>query len=370
MSTSTRTAQESLARRKKSMFWTFCLVLVLSMALPLGAYLVAPGAVAQPSGERFSEERATNPRSDTWRYARADGEGFTTASGPYVTNQLISNIGENWRQMRNGPVKAVGSWVMGLALVGVALFFLIRGRIRLDGGRSGMTVPRWTVFERSVHWFVAISFILLSITGLSLLFGRHVLIPLMGNAGFAGYAQAAMYVHNFLGPAFGVALLVMILMWVRNNIPTGTDLKWFATGGGLIGKGHPSAGKLNGGEKVWYWLGVVIMGSIVVVTGFILDFPNWGQSREIMAWSQVVHAVVAMFWIAFAFGHIYIGTLGTEGAFEGMAKGRVDTNWAKQHHDLWYDELIEQGVRPEPAEEGSGATAEPPPTAAGQKPTS
>ncbi len=349
------------SRRRRAMTWALFVIVSLSMLLPVGAYLALPEAVAQDGGgQRFSEDHATNPRSDTWRSAREGVEGFTASTGPYTTNQLISNIGQNWRQLRNGPVARYGAYIMGIGLAAVVLFFLIRGRIRIEGGRSGMVVPRWNAFERTVHWLVAISFIVLAITGLSMLFGRAVLIPLLGPEAFAAYAQVAIVVHNYLGPVFGVALLVMFLMWLRNNLPARGDWTWFKVGGGLIGRTHPPAGKANAGEKVWFWLGVFIMGGAVVATGLILDMPQWGQTREVMAWSNIIHAAVAMLWTAFAFGHIYIGTLGTEGSFEGMAHGTVDVNWAKQHHDLWYEELATKGVRPVPAD---GPAARAPSTA-------
>lgn len=355
----TNSPQARLQRRRRAMGWSLALVLVLSMALPLGAHWLLDDALAQQSGQPFAEGQATNPRSDTWRFARADGEGFTTSTGPYTTNTLISNIGQNWRQLRNGPVSTYGSYVMGAALLLTALFFVIRGRIRIEGGRSGMVVPRWNAFERSIHWLTATSFIILAITGLSLLFGRNVLIPLLGAGGFASYAQGARVVHNYLGPAFGVFLVVMLLMWVRHNIPNRADWKWFRMGGGLVGRGHPPAGKANGGEKVWFWLGVFLMGLTVVATGLILGQPQFGQSREIMAWSNIIHASVGMLWIAFAFGHIYIGTLGTEGALEGMTRGKVDVNWARQHHDLWYEQLQAKGVKAMPADSGGARQGAP-----------
>ncbi len=331
-------------RRWRSMLWSLVAILVLSMALPSIGYVVAQQTYG---GQRdFAEDQATNPRSDMWREAREGGAGFTTQTGPYVTNTLISNMGENWRQIRMGPMITWGGWFLIGVLVLIALFFLAFGRIRLEEGRSGMTVVRWRAYERALHWFTAISFIILAITGLSLLFGRTVLIPLFGPQGFAAYAQGAMYVHNFLGPLFSIGLLAMILLWIRHNIPNRTDWQWFKQGGGIIGKKHPSAGKLNGGEKIWFWVGVVLFGITVSVSGFVLDFPIFGQTRETMAVAQIIHAVVGLLWIGFFFGHAYIGTLGTEGALEGMTRGRVDVNWAKQHHDLWYEDVLAKGEQP------------------------
>ncbi len=331
-------------RRWRSMLWSLVAILVLSVALPSLGYVMAQQFYG--AEREFSEDRATNPRSDMWRDAREGQGGFTTQTGPYVTNTLISNVGENWRQIRTGPMTTWGGWFLIAVPIVIVLFFLVFGRVKLEEGRSGLTVRRWRAYERALHWFTAASFIILAITGLSLLFGRTVLIPLFGPQGFAAYAQGAMYVHNFLGPVFSVALLAMIVLWIRHNIPNRTDWQWFKQGGGIVGKRHPSAGRLNAGEKVWFWLGVVVLGIVVSVSGFVLDFPIFGQTRETMAIAQVVHAVAAIIWIGFFFGHAYIGTIGTEGALEGITRGRVDVNWAKQHHDLWYEEVLSSGEQP------------------------
>lgn len=359
----------SARRRRRSMLWSLALILLLSIALPLGYALAQSGGqgVQQQQRQqlqqqqRFGPERATNPRSDMWRDAREGQSGFTTQTGPYVTSTLISNTGETWRQFRMGPLVTYGGYLLIVALVLVALVFTVVGRIKIVHGRAGMTIQRWKPFERFLHWFTAISFIVLSITGLSLLFGRSVLIPLMGHQAFAAWADVGKVVHNYVGPAFSVGVLLMILLWVRHNIPNGTDLKWFAAGGGIFGKKHPSAGKLNGGEKVWFWLGVVVFGIAVSVSGFLLNFPLFGQTRADMALAQAVHAITSLLWIAFFFGHAYIGTLGTEGALEGMTTGRVDVNWAKQHHDLWLEEELAKGVKPVPADSSARPGAAVPP---------
>lgn len=346
-------------RRWRSMLWSLLAIAVLSMALPTIGYVMAQSGQPQAT---FGD-RGENPRSTTWREAREGQPGFTVQTGPYVTNTMMNNSGETWRQFRTGPLVGWSGWFMGGVLALIALFFLVAGRVKLEHGRAGMTIERWKSYERMLHWFVAISFVLLTITGLSMLFGRYVLIPVMGAEGFAWWAGIAMNIHNYLGPAFSIGLLLMIVLWVRHNIPNATDIAWFKQGGGLIGKGHPSAGKLNGGEKVWFWVGVFALGIIVSVTGVILDFPIWGQTRSDMALAQGIHAIAAIIWIGFFFGHAYIGTLGTEGALEGMTTGRVDVNWAKQHHDLWLEEELARGVKPVPAEEkpasGSAAVGQP-----------
>jgi len=225
----------------------------------------------------------------------------------------------------------------------IGLFFMWRGRVRLAKGFSGQTVPRWSVAERTIHWYTATLFIIMAITGLSLLFGRRVLIPVMGGEAFAWWAQWSKDLHNYLGPFFTVGVALMIVSWIRDNIPSKVDLEWFKQGGGIVSDRHPPAGRMNGGEKAWFWI-VCTVGTATVISGLVLDFPNFGQTRETMQAANVVHGVCSLIWIGVFFGHVYIGTLGMEGSIEAMARGRVDVNWAKQHHDLWYEDLRDKMV--------------------------
>ena len=333
----------SRSRATRMLIFSLLGLLLATVLVPLPFYLLVDSALAQNE----SDQR-TNLRAEFWREVRRGTEGYTAVTGQ-ETNVLIQNGGENWRTLRNGPLMQAGLWLMGSFLALMVLFYLIRGSVKIDGGRSGTTVQRWSAFERALHWYTAILFIILTITGLSLMFGRTVLIPLLGKDGFALYAGFAKDLHNYLGPAFAIGLLLEILIWFRHNIPNRHDLKWLAKGGGMIGKAHAPAGRMNAGEKIWFWL-LCTVGVVMVVAGGVLDFPNFGQTREQMQLAHLIHVAGAFILIAVAFGHIYIGTLGTEGAFEGMAKGQVDVQWAKQHHGLWYEELMAQGVEPEPAQ--------------------
>ena len=137
---------------------------------------------------------------------------------------------------------------------------------------------------------------------------------------------------------FAVCLLLMLLKWLKNNIPNGADLMWFVHGGGMIKGKHPHAGYMNGGEKLWFW--VLFGGGVALsLSGLVLDFPAIIGLRSDLQLANLVHAISALVLICGALAHAYIGTLGTEGALEGMVSGQVDEVWAKQHHDLWYDEV-------------------------------
>lgn len=321
---------------RKAMVWSVLVIVLGAMVLPLTGYLYVG---VQPV--LAAEWQDNNPRSDYWGEVRREAEGYSTAElGPRgdAADVLIQGSGQNWREIRNGWVSNITPWFMALMLLAIGIFHIIHGRSRLEQPRSGETIERWTLFERTLHWFTAILFIIMAITGLSLLFGRAVILPWLGPAGFGAYAMFAKILHNYLGPLFSVGVVLIVLSWIRWNIPTRTDLQWFKRWGGMRKGKHASAGRMNGGEKVWFWF-IATFGVAVCVTGVIMDFPGLGQSRATMQVSNIIHSVIGILWIAILFGHAYIGTLGTEGALEGMTTGEVSVEWARQHHDLWYEEV-------------------------------
>ena len=303
-----------------------------------GVIVLVAVMVTAAVGVALAQEQGANPRSDTWRAVRQGAVGYTSVDSE-AHEVLIQTEGQLWRRLRNGPLATVAPWVLAGVLAVIALFFIVFGKDRLEEPRTGELIPRFTLAERVLHWTTAVLFIVLALTGLSMLFGRAVLIPLFGQAAFAGYMQVGMFVHNVSGPLFLAGIVVEFAVWVRDNIPKPMDLRWFKTMGGMIGKGpRPHAEKVNGGEKAWFWL-MVLAGIGVGVTGVILDFPIWGQSRQTLQIAHLVHAAVAVLFVAASFGHIYIGTIGAEGTFEGMWRGKVDAAWAKQHQDLWYAKM-------------------------------
>ncbi len=322
------------ASRAKSVFaWSFLIILGGTVLLPLGSY-VYTGLSAQAAAEEQS-----NPRANYWRAVRDGNKGYTAVIGP-ETDVLIQNGGQNWRQTRNGPVASIMPWVLAVVVAALFLFLIVRGQVKLEHKPSGRTLRRWSLPERVLHWYTAVLFILLAITGLSLLFGRTVLIPVLGASGFSAWAQFSIYVHNYLGPFFVVGVVLEILAWIRFNLPDKTDWDWLKQGGGMVGKGkHPHAGRINAGEKLFtFWIGMVVLGIAVSITGlFLLGWIGSGM-RETMQIANVVHSVTAVVYVAIMLGHMYLGAWGVEGAFEAMWKGEVSEEWAKQHHDKWYDE--------------------------------
>lgn len=278
----------------------------------------------------------TNPRAGFWGSVREGTAGYTAVESA-AHRVLIQNGGQNWREIRNGLIAGIAPWLLAGVLGAILLFFAIVGKDKLEEPRSGVRIKRFSLAERILHWYTALLFIVLAITGLSNLFGRAVLIPVFGQPLFAAYMQWALWLHNVCGPLFLAGILVEFLVWVKDNIPHKMDIEWFKRMGGMVGTGpRPHAGKVNGGEKAWFWV-MAISGIVVGTTGIILDFPIWGQTRVTMQVAHVIHAVVAVLFVAASFGHIYVGTIGAEGTFEGMWRGDVDASWAKQHEDLWYE---------------------------------
>ena len=280
---------------------------------------------------------ASNPHANFWRAVRHGIPGFTT-----VTSEghkvLIENSSENWREIRNGPIMRFSQWIIVLALFAMALFYIIVGKDKLEKPRSGVKIKRYKTTERLLHWYTALVFIIMAITGLSMLLGRLFLIPVFGHWFVSGYLQGAKTLHNYCGPLLLAGIFLEVLIFMRYNIPHKADLQWFRNMGGMLGGPRPHTGKVNGGEKGWFWL-VFLFGIGVGISGIVLDFPIWGQSRFAMQVAHVVHVSLAVLFVTASFGHIYVGTIGTEGVFEGMWTGYVDAVWAEQHNDLWYEEV-------------------------------
>ncbi|MCA0922467.1 formate dehydrogenase subunit gamma [Pseudooceanicola nanhaiensis] len=304
--------------------------------------------------------------SDIWRQIRfADGDIRNSTLNPNG-DYLIQTGGIWWETFRKTTLAKWG----GLALLGtialLAVFYLLRGRVRVDGGLAGRTVERFKFIERMAHWTLAGSFILLGITGLFTLFGRLYLIDIIGHEANSTILTVGKYIHNNVSWAFMVALILVFVMWVWHNIPDRTDITWFAQAGGIIGNKHPPAKKFNAGQKIIFW-SVILLGGSVSVSGLSLLFPfdlplfahtfeilnGWGvpgwfgldplpvtlAPQEEMQFAQLWHAIVAFAMMVVILAHIYIGTLGMEGAYDAMGSGQVDENWAHQHHSIWLDKV-------------------------------
>lgn len=303
---------------------------------------------------------------DLWRALRFDSADVTTQARGPAAEVLIQDRGMWWLTFRQGPLLTYGLYFLGGVIALLALFYLIRGRIRIDGPKTGRTITRFKAFERFSHWLLAGSFILLGLTGLITLAGRKFLIPAFGPEAFATLAAGSKWIHNNVSWAFMMALVFVFVLWVVHNLPDRTDVKWLLKGGGIIGGGHPPAKKFNAGQKLIFW-SVIVLGASISASGLSLLFPfelpmfaatfekinalglphlvGMGDLRtdlaphEEMQYAQLWHAIVSFVLMGIILAHIYIGSLGMEGAYDAMGSGEVEEQWAREHHSLWVEEV-------------------------------
>lgn len=326
-------------------------------AAPLTGQLGTLGGVADPELWR------------AYRYGTADITSTNPAPGGAV---VIQDGGMRWLKWRAGPLRSYGGYLLLAMLGALVLYYLIRGKIMIEGEKTGERILRFKLVERIAHWTMAIPFVLLAITGLSLLFGRVALIPLFGKEVFAPIAIAGKFVHNYVAWPFMLGVILSFVLWVWKNLPEKADIGWILKAGGLFSKGvHPSAGKFNAGEKIVFW-SVITFGIFISITGLSLLFPFQLQiiapvfgflndlglpqfvgigaldtalaPQEEMQFAQLIHATVAFVYIAIIIAHIYLGSVGMEGALDSMTKGTVEAQWAKEHHDIWYEDVVKKGA--------------------------
>ena len=312
---------------------------------------------------------------ELWRALRYGTADISVSAGGEVATVLVQDGGMRWLLLRSGPVADYTAYGLGGIIALLALFYLIRGKILIDGEKTGRTVTRFKAVERFAHWVLAGSFILLGLTGLYSLFGRMVLIPLFGKESFASIAIVSKWIHNNVSWAFMIALVVIFFMWVMHNIPNRTDLKWLAMGGGIFKKGvHPPAKRFNAGQKIIFW-SVIVLGASISASGlsllFPFELPMFGVTfakmnalgitemlgmeplrsvlapQEEMQLAQLWHTIVASVFILIIVAHIYIGSVGMEGAYDAMGSGEVEEQWAREHHSLWLDE-VDDASKPSP----------------------
>jgi len=253
----------------------------------------------------------------------------------------LTNAGEAWRQVRNNWLIPYGGSLLLIALGAVALFYWRKGTIELHGAETGRQIERFTPFERSAHWANAIAFVALAVSGIVMAFGKFFIQPVIGNALFGWLSYALKNIHNFAGPLFAVSLVIVIVTFVRDNLPSKDDITWLLKGGGLFSGTEVPSHRFNAGEKVLFWAGVFFLGLIVVASGLVLDklIPGLIYERSTMQISHMIHAAATFLMMAMFVGHIYMGTIGMRGAYSAMRTGYVDETWAKEHHELWYDDI-------------------------------
>ena len=311
-----------------------------------------PGYAAQTNGERAKVQPGNN--APMWRQV---GEGVTGYSSlpksqapeagnliqPFVKypGSRVTNAGEAWRQVRNQWIIPYGGSLLLIVAGAIALFYWRKGMMRLHGAETGRKIERFTPFERSAHWANAIAFVALAISGLVMAFGKFFLLPILGGTLFGWLAYALKNVHNFAGPLFAVSLVIVFFTFLKDNFPRRGDLTWLFKGGGMLSGTEVPSHRFNAGEKLIFWGGVLFLGAIVVASGLVLDklIPGLIYERGTMQIAHMVHAVATVVMMVMFMGHIYLGTIGMQGAYKAMKTGYVDETWAREHHGLWYDDI-------------------------------
>ena len=307
----------------------------LALGLVLAVALGAPGAQAQ-----------VNP---TEQSVNEDALFQALGTGDYVSGRisipdpnagyLIKPENKSWAVLQNETLHTLSIWAVIGTLAVILAFYLFRGKIRIDSGPSGRKILRFNAIERFAHWTLASTFIILALSGLNLIIGKTVILPLIGEGAFGTISAWGKIAHNFLAWPFMVALVMVLVLWVVHNIPDRVDAQWLAQGGGILKKGvHPPAKKFNAGQKMIFW-SVILGGTALSVTGFMLLFPAIAGTPADWQFYQTIHALTAAILSVVVIGHIYIGSIGMEGAFDAMGSGEVDENWAKEHHSLWVKEV-------------------------------
>jgi formate dehydrogenase subunit gamma len=308
---------------------------LLFAAILIAACIVGTPLSAQPSPSN-PNANAVNEQTLLQQLGKVQGRIDIPDKRESV---LIQPAGREWRLFHEVILNIFGAAAIFGVIVLLGVFYVIRGPIRIEGGRSGRTILRFDAIERFVHWLAGTTFVILGLTGLNFTYGKKILLPLMGPEAFSAFTEACKYAHNFLSFPFVLGVIGMLLLWAKDNLPTAVDVKWLKEGGGFIGSKHPPAWRFNAGQKLLFW-GVVFATILVAVPGYTLIFPFYLTSIGGMQIAEMIHGLGAMLFIAAIIAHIYIATLGMEGGIDAMADGKVDLNWAKQHHSLWVEQEL------------------------------
>ncbi len=335
----------ALSRACRLVLAVFALFLLVGLVTPAGAQqptTVNPTASAVQEDQLLQQMRIIS------------GRGTLPDAKSY---NLEQPAGQSWRQFHQVTLPWIGVIAILGTLAVLVLFYLMRGMVRLASGRSGRVIVRFNAFERFVHWMTATCFIILALSGLNITFGKRLLLPLLGPEAFTTWSQWAKYAHNYLSFPFTLGVILIFLMWIAWNFPNRLDVEWLKEGGGMVGHRHPPADRFNAGQKMVYWI-VVLGGGLVAATGYVMMFPFYLTDVAGMQTTQMIHGIVAVLFIAAMLGHIYIGTIGMEGAFEAMGTGTVDLNWAREHHSVWVEKELAKGRGATPPPQAAATPAE------------
>jgi formate dehydrogenase subunit gamma len=313
-----------------------------------------PGYAEQNNAQRAQVQPGNN--APMWRQVGQGVTGYSSlplSQAPEAGNLIqpfvqypgsrVTNAGEAWRQTRNDFIIPYGGSLLLIALGAIALFYWGKGTMRLHGKETGRLIERFTPFERSAHWANAIAFVILAISGIFMAFGKYIILPVVGSSLFGWITYALKNAHNFAGPLFAVSLTIVFFTFLKDNFPRREDWTWLLRFGGMLGGHEVPSHRFNAGEKIVFWMGVLLLGVVVVGSGLVLDklIPGLVYERATMQVANMIHGVATVLMMAMFMGHIYMGTIGMEGAYKAMKTGYVDETWAKEHHELWADDIAQ-----------------------------
>ena len=312
-----------------------------------------PGYEKQNNAQRNAVQPGNN--SPMWRDVKAGIEGYSSLpksqapeAGVLIQRQVqypgsrFTTAGEAWRQVRNSWIVPYGGSLLLIIVVALGIFYFAKGPMgHADGAGGGRRIERFTPFERAAHWTNAIAFCILAISGIVMAFGKFFLLPIIGQTLFGYFTYFLKNLHNFVGPLFVVSLIIIILTFIKDNLPQRGDIAWLVRLGGVLGKKEAPSNRFNAGEKGMFWIGNLLLGAIVVASGLVLDqlVPNLLYDRGTMQQAHMIHAVAAVLMMAMLLFHIYMGTIGMRGAYRAMRDGYVDEEWAQEHHAYWLEDI-------------------------------
>ncbi|KAG1658122.1 Formate dehydrogenase, cytochrome b556(fdo) subunit [Nymphon striatum] len=286
------------------MLMTLSIICMPLFTAELSAAENIKGADAKRSNAgAFQPDGVNSPGSDLWRNVRqrdAIITGRTQVKG-INTGMLIDTKGNEWRKFRREILLPYGGYFLLGSLGIIALLLIFIRKQKIPNGRSGKTVTRMSTMQMVTHWFLVVIVGFMSITGLLLLFGRFVIIPLLGTSAFAPIASASKEGHNLMGPLVA-----------------------------SLSKKHLEVGYFNAGEKILFWSTIVLC-VLLSISGLLLLFPYYEPTINRTQLALLIHAIAALALIALIFGHIWM-VYTVEGTLDAMNTGEVDENWAKSHH--------------------------------------
>jgi formate dehydrogenase subunit gamma len=311
-----------------------------------------------------AQRNAVQPGNNApmWRGVQAGGRGYSSLplseapeAGILIQEPVrypgsrFTTAGQAWREVRNAWIIPYGGSLLLIVLVALGITYFTKGPLGHATVDSGpRRIERFTPFERAAHWANAIAFVVLGLSGIVMAFGKFFLLPVLGLTLFGYLTYILKNLHNFFGPLFAVSLLVVIVTFIRDNLPQRGDLRWLLHMGGLFSKkGELPSHRFNAMEKVIFWVGTLVLGVIVVGSGLVMDqlIPSLVYERQTMQVTHMVHATAAALMLALLFVHIYVGTVGFRGAYTAMRTGYVNDAWAQEHH-AWWHEAIRAGKLP------------------------